>query len=238
MSRTETQEDMEAAESSPKSEVYNIDCMQYMSLCEDNQFDLAIADPPYGIGITKDGKFKNRFVGRGKLSDRAFTTGNVQWDNQRPPDLFFEELFRISKNQIIFGGNYFSLPPTRCVVVWDKVQPFENMSQVEIAWTSFEFPAKLFSFDNRKAGAKIHPTQKPVQLYNWLLKGFAKQGDRIFDPMMGSQSSRIAAYCNGFDFVGCELDKTFFEEGCARFEHVCKGIAKVKNHTYKQLDLF
>ena len=215
---------MEAAESSPKSEVYNIDCMQYMSLCGDNQFDLAIADPPYGIGITKDGKFKNRFAGRGKLSDRAFTTRNVQWDNQRPPDYFFEELFRISKNQIIFGGNYFPLPPTRCIVVWDKVQPFENMSQVEIAWTSFEFPAQLFTFDNRKCDAKIHPTQKPIALYKWILTNYAKPGYKILDTHVGSGSSLIACYELGFDAVGFEIDKEYYDASLNRLEEVKKQI--------------
>jgi site-specific DNA-methyltransferase (adenine-specific) len=144
-----------------------------------------------------------------------------RWD-KAPEQEFFDELKRISCNQIVWGGNYFPLPPSRCILVWDKVQPWENFSQVEIAWTSFDYPAKLYKFDNR-TNDKIHPTQKPVDLYASCLRTFAKVGDRIFDPMMGSQSSRIAAYKMGFDYVGCELDKEYFDKGCERFAKECQG---------------
>jgi site-specific DNA-methyltransferase (adenine-specific) len=118
------------------------------------------------------------------------------------------------------------------------VQPWENFSQVEYAWTSFESPAQLFKFDNR-TGDKIHPTQKPVELYAYLLKKYAKEGDRIFDPMMGSQSSRIAAYKLGFDYVGCEIDAKFFSDGCDRFNEECKGEIKTKDgHIIKQTTLW
>lgn len=216
-----------------KSDVFNMDCMEYMRTLPDKAFQLAIADPPYGIrdagGATG---------GAGKLRGRAFNNGMIdRWD-KAPEQQFFDELKRISCNQIVWGGNYFPLPPSRCILVWDKVQPWENFSQVEIAWTSFESPAQLFQFDNR-TGDKIHPTQKPVELYAWQLRKYAKPGDRIFDPMMGSQSSRIAAYKMGFDYVGCELDKEYFDKGCERFNRECMGEYKTKDgHIIKQTSLF
>ncbi|MGP1459865.1 MAG: site-specific DNA-methyltransferase, partial [Treponema sp.] len=157
-----------------KSEAYNMDCMEYMKECRDKQFDLAIVDPPYGIEeIT--GKEVNH--GRGKLKHRAFNRGEKKFNNwdKKPSKEYFAELFRVSKNQVIFGGNYFDLPPVRGFIVWDKCQPFPNFSACEFAWTSFNIPAKIFKFDNRIAG-KIHPTQKPVELYEWILLNFAGGG--------------------------------------------------------------
>lgn len=215
------------------TDVFNMDCMEYMRGVPDKAFDLVIADPPYGIrdagGATGGG---------GKLRGRAFNNGVIdRWD-KAPGQAFFDELRRISRNQIVWGGNYFPLPPSRCILVWDKVQSWENFSQVEIAWTSFESPAQLFRFDNR-TGDKIHPTQKPTELYAWLLRKYAKQGDRIFDPMMGSQSSRIAAWKMGFDYVGCELDREYFDRGCERFERECKGILILPDGKQaEQLSLF
>lgn len=214
-----------------KSEVYNIDCVEYMKGLPDKCFTLAIADPPYGLP-------KDSTHGRGKLKHRIINTGNIsRWD-KAPDAEFFDELRRVCENVIIWGGNYFPLPPARCIVCWDKCQPWENFSQIELAWTSFEKPAKLFRFDN-KTTDKIHPTQKPVELYAYLLQTFAKPGDTIFDPMMGSQSSRIAAYKMGFDYVGCELDKEYFANGCARFERECLGITVAENgKKYQQTELF
>jgi site-specific DNA-methyltransferase (adenine-specific) len=161
----------------------------------------------------------------------------AKWD-VAPSQEYFNELFRISKNQIIWGGNYFDLPPTRCIIVWDKVQPWENFSQVEIAWTSFDYPAKLFKYDNR-TGGKIHPTQKPIELYAWLLDNYANKGDKVFDPFLGSGSSRIAAYKKGFDFYACELDKEYYEAQEERFRRECLGEYKRKDgSTIKQLSLF
>lgn len=215
------------------SDAFNMDCMEYMRGVPDKAFDLVIADPPYGIrdagGATGGG---------GKLRGRAFNNGVIdRWD-KAPGQAFFDELRRISRNQIVWGGNYFPLPPSRCILVWDKVQPWENFSQVEIAWTSFDSPAQLFRFDNR-TGDKIHPTQKPTELYAWLLRKYAKHGDRIFDPMMGSQSSRIAAWKMGFDYVGCELDREYFDRGCERFDRECKGILILPDGKQaEQLSLF
>jgi site-specific DNA-methyltransferase (adenine-specific) len=203
-----------------KNEAYNMDCVEYMRTLPDKAFDLAIADPPYGLieaGVQTRG-------GAGKLKGRILNESEKKFDrwDKAPQQEFFDELFRVSKNVIIWGGNYFNLPPSRCVVAWDKCQPWPNFSQIEMAWTSFDYPAKLYKFDNRTTD-KIHPTQKPVDLYAWCLRTFAHEGDKIFDPMMGSQSSRIAAYMMGFDYVGCEIDKEYFDKGCERFNRECKG---------------
>lgn len=219
----------------PISEVCNTDCLEYMKTIPDKHFDLAIADPPYQIGTGK-----SSHGGAGKLRNRVMNQQAkkfAEWD-KAPGKEFFDELFRVCDNVIIWGGNYFDLPPTRCFICWDKVQPWENFSQVEYAWTSFDSPAQLFRFDNR-TGNKIHPTQKPVELYAWILRKFAKQGDRIFDPMIGSGSSRIAAYKMGFDFVGCELDKEYYKKSIERFNKECLGQIKMPNgKTVKQLSLF
>ena len=199
--------------------ITNEDNMALMARYSDNYFDLAIVDPPYGIiesggqkgGISK--KFKNR----------AYKNGIIdKWDI-KPNQSYFNELFRVSKNQIIWGGNYFDLPPTRCVIFWDKVQPFDTYSKGELAWTSFSSPANLFKFDNR-TGGKIHPTQKPVALYNWLLAKYAKEGDKVLDTHLGSGSIALACYDYGFDLTACELDKEYFD----------KAIERITTHTNQQ----
>ena len=201
-----------------KNEAFNIDCIDYMRKCSNKQFDLAIVDPPYWV---EDMTGKNFAHGGGKLKNRILNKKAddvTRWDKPPKPE-YWKELFRISKYQIIWGGNYFDLPPYRCPVIWDKVQPFKNFSAVEIAWTNFNEPAKLFRFDNRYSG-KIHPAQKPVELYKWLLMIFAKTGYSVLDTHLGSGSSRIAAYDMGFDFVGVEIDPDCFQAQEARFnEH-------------------
>lgn len=188
---------------------FNIDCMEYMKSLPDNAYDLAVVDPPYGLP-------KDSTNGRGKLRDCTFNRGNItKWDI--PPEAaYFEELFRVSKNQVIWGGNYFHLPPCRCFLAWDKMQPFPNFSRCEYAWTSFNKPSKLFAFDNRYPG-KIHPTQKPVELYAWIYSLFAEPGSSVLDTHLGSGSSRIAAYDAGLDFAGCEINKEYFEAEEERF---------------------
>jgi site-specific DNA-methyltransferase (adenine-specific) len=188
----------------------NIDCMEYMKNIPNNYFDLAVVDPPYGLP-------KDSSNGRGKLKTRVFNSGNIKVWDVKPKESYFQELFRVSKNQIIFGGNYFTLGPCRCFIVWDKMQPWENFSRCEYAWTSFNLPSKLFAYDNRKKG-KIHPTQKPVALYKWIFDKFANPGDKILDTHLGSGSSRIAAYNAGLDFVGCEIDKYYYEAQEKRFK--------------------
>ncbi len=211
----------------------NIDCLEFMAKLPDKAFDLAIVDPPYGIGQPKQANLKgyngrrsleerlqkNRLnSGAGKLKDRKLNTLNCEWDNEIPIDEYFIELFRISENQIIWGGNYFPLPPSRCIICWDKIQPWENFSQIEIGWTSFDSPAQLFKFDNR-TGDKIHPTQKPVKLYKWLLDKYAKKGQRILDTHLGSGSIAIACHDYGFDLVGCEIDKDYYAAALKRYNN-------------------
>ncbi len=199
-----------------KSDVFNMDCMNYLKQCRDKEFDLAIVDPPYGIE-EMTGRETNH--GRGKLKNRAFNQGEKkfnQWDKVPSKD-YFTQLFRVSKNQIIWGGNYFELPPVRGFAIWDKCQPFSNFSACEFAWTSFDCPSKIFHFDNR-IGGKIHPTQKPVELYKWLLSKYAEHGWSIIDTHLGSGSIRIACYDMGFDFVGIEIDKEYFEKQEKRFK--------------------
>lgn len=204
---------------------HNIDCMKFMKSVPDGSYDLAIVDPPYGIGAPKmsdtpSKRKKNRLnSGSGKLDKRILNASNCDWDNEIPPPQYFHELFRVSKYQIIWGGNYFPLPPTRCMVCWDKCQPWENFSQFELAWTSFDRPAAMFRFDNR-TGEKIHPTQKPVALYKWLMTKFAKPGWKLLDTHGGSFSSAIAAHELGFDMDICEIDETYFKAGKERLDKI------------------
>ncbi len=198
------------------------DCMEYMRTLPENAFDLAVVDPPYGIAGNPS---RHGGGGAGKLKNRVLNQNAKrfkEWD--MPPDeSYFNELFRVATNQVIWGGNYFSLPRCRCFICWDKVQPWLNFSQAEYAWTSFERPAKLFRCDNR-TGGKIHPTQKPVKLYGYIFCNFAKEGDRILDTHLGSGSSAIAAYDMGFEFVGIEIDKDYFESARERLKQHIKGI--------------
>lgn len=227
----------------PISEVYNEDNMIGMARYPDKFFDLAIVDPPYGINAPnmqmgsgakcKDGRSstgpdlkKGRLnSGAGKLKDRMLNRSAINWDNSVPPDEYFIELDRVSVNQIIWGGNYFDLGPTRCVICWDKMQPWENFSQLEMAWTSFDKTAALFRYRNTRVvnnRKKIHPTEKPIALYRWLLSKYANKGDKILDTHMGSQNSRIAAFNMGFDYTGFEIDPLYFNDGCKQFELLTK----------------
>lgn len=205
----------------PVSEVYNEDNMIGMARYPDGYFGLAVVDPPFGLGdkLTKGGGKRGMTMGSRFKEKDSYNL--KQWDNARPDKEYFTELMRVSKNQIIWGSNYFELPPCRGVIAWDKKQTVPNFSAFELAWTSYDRPASIF----RKAdhgifrdGSTIHPTQKPVALYKWLLTNYAKQGDKILDTHLGSQSSRIAAYDLGFDFYGWELDKDYYEAGNKRFE--------------------
>lgn len=191
------------------SEVTNEDNMQMMARYPDKFFDLAIVDPEYGIGAGK------MTMGKGKR--KKFQQGKC-WDNQIPTFTYFDELLRVSNNQIIWGGNYFGLPSTKCFIVWDKLNEGRDFADCEMAWTSFESVARIFKMRPQNMdGGKIHPTQKPIRLYKWLLQNYANPGDKILDTHLGSGSSRIAAYDLGFDFYGCELDKDYFDTQEKRF---------------------
>lgn len=184
---------------------YNQDCLEAMRAMDDNQFDLAIVDPPYGLGISGN-------------PVRQMHERKV-WDDVTPTDEYFTELRRVSREQIVWGGNYFNLPPTQNLIVWDKKQPFDfSLAMCEFAWCSIQRPAKMFTLSNISIG-KIHPTQKPVALYKWLLTNYAKPGQTILDTHLGSGSSRIAAYDLGFDFTGYEKDYDYWLAQEERFKN-------------------
>ena len=186
-----------------------MDCMVGMKQFPDKYFDLAIVDPPYGIA---------RFGNRVELSNRICKEEKInKWDI-KPTQEYFDELFRVSKNQIIWGANNFTLPETEYFIVWDKWQTVDNFASAEYAWTNCKVPAKVFRYsihkvmqERKQDGGKIHPTQKPVALYEWLLKNYAKPGDKILDTHVGSASSLIACHKMGFEYIGFEIDKDYYE---------------------------
>lgn len=186
---------------------YNMDCMEAMRKMPDKCFDLAVVDPPYGISITDSGRL------------RKYNANKKRWDDSAPSEEYFRELFRVSKNQIIWGGNYFNLPPCRGFIIWDKRQPEDiSFASCEFAWSSFDVSARTFYYSAlRSKESRIHPTQKPIALYAWIFQHYAKPGDRILDTHLGSGSSRIAAYDAGLDFVGYEIDKDYFNKQEERF---------------------
>lgn len=203
------------------TEAFNIDCMEYMKTLPDKAFDLAVVDPPYGNG---GGKFStSNGTHFGGIFDRYDKDKKMRkksnWD-YTPGEDYFKELFRVSKNQIIWGGNYFSLPPCRCFIIWKKTNIPENfsMAMCEYAWCSFNDNAKFIELSSQGIANRFHPTQKPVALYEWIYSRYAKEGDKILDTHMGSGSSRIAAYNMGFDYVGCEIDKDYFKKAEERFK--------------------
>lgn len=191
------------------------DCMDYMRTLPDKAFQLAVVDPPYGININSSGRL-GHYGGKGK-----------KWDDNTPDAEYFTELSRVSENQIIWGANYFNMPPTRCFIIWDKQQP-EGVSFAshEYAWTSFGKSAKCFYQRPQCADViRIHPTQKPVKLYQWLLSNYANPGDRILDTHLGSGSSSIAAHYGGFDFVGIEIDEDYYKAARERFDRETAQVA-------------
>ena len=184
---------------------YNMDCMDGMKEFPDKYFELAIVDPPYGIGISSNPVRKAH--------------EKKSWDANVPNKEYFEELKRVSVNQIIWGGNYYNLPPTQNYIVWDKRQPHDfSLAMCELAWCSIQKPIKMFSYSVLTERNKIHPTQKPVALYKWLLTNYANNGDKILDTHVGSASSLIACHNLGFDYVGFELDKEYYKLASKRLE--------------------
>lgn len=197
------------------SVVYNEDCVKGLKRFSDNYFDLAIVDPPYGIDWMQQIQNPNT-----KANWKQYE--NKEWDKQTPTDEYWEQLFRVSKNQIVWGGNYMTdkLYPSSCWLIWDKMQEFSG-AVFEMAWTSFKSPAKAFRMSRVEAYAnqnKIHPTQKPVRLYDWILNNYANEGDLILDTHVGSGSSRIACNKGGFNFTGFEIDKDYYEAQEKRFK--------------------
>lgn len=209
------------------NQAFCMDCMELMKALPDKVFHLAICDPPYG-GVTKGGYMSNQMGGGVALNRNDYNLG--LWDQPKPSAEYFKELRRVSVNQIIWGGNYFQTliqEDSQCWIVWDKVKP-EGVSfaDCEMAWTSFNLASRLYTYawngmiqgNMKQKEFKIHPTQKPIELYAWTLSKYAKKGDRILDTHLGSQSSRIAAWQAGYDFLGCEIDKDYYEQGCKRYE--------------------
>lgn len=214
---------------------YCMDCMEGMKQFPDQYFDLAVVDPPYGI--------ENGF----KACSRIAKYGNMKIVNDAIPQKeYFEELFRVSKNQIVWGYNHLSnmLPTTKEFLFWYKHQPVDSYSDGELAWTSFKKTAKCFDYPffgtiGADAGKRIHPTQKPVALYEWIFKNYAKPGYKILDTHLGSGSSRIAAYDAGLDFIGFEIDKEYFEKQEERFNaHASQTSLFIKNDTEEYNEKF
>jgi site-specific DNA-methyltransferase (adenine-specific) len=204
-----------------KIQITNEDNMELMARYEDNHFDLAIVDPPYGLGdkTTKGGCNRNSQV---KFKEHS-------WDNQIPSDEYFIELKRVSKNQIIWGGNYFPFlwdKSCRGLITWDKMVYIPTMSQIEYAWYSEDRLPKLVKINNNNRN-RHHPTQKPVKLYEWLLMNYAKEGDKILDTHLGSGSIAIACHNLGYELTACELDKDYYNA----------SIKRIKEHT-QQIRMF
>ena len=194
--------------------ITNEDNMELMARYEDNHFDLAIVDPPYGIG-------HSLLSSETRGSKFVRTERHLEWD-VLPSKEYFSELKRVSKNQIIWGGNYFLdyLPSTRGMLIWDKIQIFSG-ADFEFAWTSFDTSAKAFRMSRVEAYGninKIHPTQKPVKIYEWILTNYAKEGDKILDTHLGSGSIAIACHNRKFDLTACELDKEYFDAAMKRIQ--------------------
>ena len=195
-------------------ELIHGDSLQALKCYVDNHFDVAIVDPPYGLG--------DKLKPRGGMIGNSFDgMGAGTWDDAIPPKEYFEELKRVSKNQIIWGGNYFldNLWNTRCFICWDKkISQDFTLAMAELAWTSFDKLAKIFRMSVPKIGGKIHPTQKPVKLYEWLLMNYAKEGDKILDTHLGSGSIALACHNLGYDLEGYELDKEYYDNALKRLK--------------------
>ena len=196
--------------------ISNEDNMQLMSRYEDNYFDLAIIDPPYGIERFKKPSGTTRFKSSKLMQEEGLT-----WD-KKPSKEYWQELFRVSKNQIVWGANNFEMPPSEYFCIWNKKQTVENFASCEYAYVSMGLkkPAKIFDYGIHKHNhiTKIHPTQKPVALYEWLLMNYAKQGDKILDTHLGSGSLAIACHNLGYHLTACELDKDYYKAAIKRIE--------------------
>lgn len=204
------------------SKVFNTDCLEAMKNYPDKYFELAIVDPPYGINVT------NQSQGKGGGVAKKIEYKKTDWDKTAPNIEYFDELQRVSQNQIIWGANHFIskiAKDSSCWVIWDKENGATDFADCELAYTSFKTAARVFKWkwagmlqhDMKNKENRIHPTQKPVALYRWLLQNYAKEGDKILDTHLGSGSSRIAADMEGYDFTGYELDADYFNASVKRF---------------------
>ena len=203
------------------SEVYLMDCMELMAKYPDKYFDLAVVDPPYGISYARGKNGWGVNNNRPELKD-------VKWDKETPKQEYFNELLRVSKNQLIWGGNYFTdkIPVSKCWIVWNKINHTDNksvFSDAELCWTSFNKVVKMFTLrtmgfiSDTNDEFRIHPTQKPTELYDWIFKNYATEGMKVLDTHLGSGSIRISANKYKINFVGCEIDKEYFEKSQNRY---------------------
>lgn len=211
------------------SEAYNMDCMEYMRTIPEKFFDLAVVDPPYGIRMTTMNMGGRKTIAPDKTK---------MWDDCAPNADYFKELFRVSKRQVIWGGNYFDLPPSQYFAIWDKGETMYNrdFAEAEFAWVSGG-GTRIFKGSPNQLG-RIHPTQKPISLYHFLFEKYAKKGDKILDTHLGSGSSRIVAYKMGFDFYSTEVDTEYFNDQEERFRRECFGEMKTKQGILTQTKLF
>lgn len=223
----------------------NADCMEYLKEFPDNYFDLSIVDPPYG-GVTQGGYTSNKMGGGVAKNRNDYHLG--VWQYGRPSDDYFKELLRVSKNQIIWGGNYYAslLPDSQGWIVWDKEKP-EGVSfaDAELAWTSFDVATRIFKFawngmlqgDMKNKEAKIHPTQKPVRLYEWCLSRYAKDGDTILDTHVGSGSSLIACHETDHKYIGFEIDPVYYEKAKQRIDEASSQVNIFQLCGMEQMDI-
>jgi len=189
--------------------IHNVDCMDFMRNIPDKYYYLADCDPEFGIGIGNSPRL---------VTDKGLVA--KKWDNKPISMEYFDELFRVSKNQIIWGGNYYALPANKHCIIWDKMQP-EGMSfgMFDYAWTSFDGANKMFRYSVQNEKNKIHPTQKPVALYRWILQRYATKGMKVLDTHGGSMSHAIACDMEGYDLDICEIDKEYFDSGVSRYNN-------------------
>ena len=195
----------------PEINFYNTDCIEFMKSKPDKCYDLAIVDPPYGINFAKTHTGKGWTVRESK-----------DWDKGIPPTEYWEQLFRVSKNQVVWGGNYMTefLPPSMGWIFWDKGQRDFSLADGELAWTSFNKALRVYEYSRAKLNNNrggLHPTEKPVQLYRWILTKYAEKGMKILDTHGGSMTHAIAADMEGFDLDICEIDKEYFDSGVKAF---------------------
>ena len=204
------------------SEVYLMDCIEGMKHYPDKYFDLAVVDPPYGISYARGKNGWGVNNNRPELKD-------VKWDKETPQQEYFDELLRVSKNQLIWGGNYFTdkIPVSKCWIVWNKINNTDNKSvfaDAELCWTSFTKVVKMFTLrtmgfiSDTNDEFRIHPTQKPTELYDWIFKNYATEGMKVLDTHLGSGSSRISANKSKLHFVGFEIDEEYFNKSCKRYD--------------------
>ena len=213
--------------------IYNIDCLEAMSKMEDNTYDLAIVDPPYGIDVANDSRVGKFFQVNNRKKGTVVKARDYKksdWDKTPPEIAYFKELKRVSKNQIIWGANHFCnlfIASSSSWIVWDKENGKSNLADAELAYTSFNKAIRIYKFrwhgmiqgDMKNKEDRIHPTQKPVKLYEWILMNYAKEGDKILDTHLGSGSSAIAAHNLGYDFTGYELDNEYFKDTKKRIDN-------------------